>query len=363
MVSKMDNKKVLIINTIGLNFEGMTSVIYNYTSAMNKENLTFEFIAFQGMNEKLKKQFESLGKLLFVTKRKSNILKYCMDLITILKQKYDVVHIHGNSGTMFLEVILSKILGTKKVIIHCHNTRTNHPLINNCLKTPMIIFADKLLSCSKDSGKWLYGNKNYEVLPNAIDLKRFKFDCKSRSDLREEFNIKDNFVIGHIGHFTEQKNHVFLIDIFYEFHKKYPNSKLLLLSDGPLYETIQNKVHSLRLEKDVIFAGRRSDAYKIYNAFDVFVLPSLWEGLPLVALEAQANGLPVIMADTVTTDAICTSKVFTISLSEDTKKWVDTISSVLLEDDRENYDTLSEMTNHGFNIEKEAEKLRQMYLD
>jgi glycosyltransferase involved in cell wall biosynthesis len=170
------------------------------------------------------------------------------------------------------------------------------------------------------------------------------------------------YLVGHIGHFTEPKNHFFLIDVFAQFHKLEPKSKLLLISDGPRFRQVQEQVAQLGMEDAVIFAGRRSDVAGIYSAMDLFMLPSCWEGLPLVLVEAQVNGLPMLVSDVVTKVAKCTDRLTYKALDDGPQSWARSMQELLqapvdrLEDHR------PAIAAKGFDIHAEAEKLRKLYL-
>lgn len=355
-------KKVLILSTIGLNYVGITSVIKNYISAMDTTGLAFSFVAFPEIPESLKADFEKYGRVCCITNRKKSFASYLSDIFGLMKQGFDVVHIHGNSGTMLIEVLLAKLCGIRKVIIHAHSTQTNYPLVNRILKVPMMRLADLCIACSKASGDWLYGNYPYTVVNNAIDLPEFRFSEDSRKKYREAFAVQDAFLIGHIGHFTQPKNHFFLIDVFAAFHRLEPNSKLLLISDGPRFQKIKEKVEQLGLQDAVIFAGRRSDVAGIYSAMDLFILPSCWEGLPLVMVEAQMNGLPLLVSDAVTKAAKCTDRVTYKSLEDGAESWAETLQTL----QKKTYDRRTDyrgiIAEKGFDIQTEAAKLRSLYL-
>lgn len=355
--------KVLVINTIGLNYEGITSVIYNYLSSMDRDNLEFNFISFEGMDKELKSKFERFGIVFIVPKRKSNVKSYIKSVNNILKNHYDVVHIHGNSGTMAIETLLSKLHGIKKVIIHCHNITCNHPIFNKLFTPVMKYTADIYIACSNAAGRWLYGKSKYIVLNNAIDLDKFKYNDSNQKSCRMEFGLNNEFVVGHAGHFDKQKNHTFIIDIFAELHKKECDTKLLLISDGPEMEEIKNKVVLLGLEQDVIFAGRRGDMDRLYQAMDLFLLPSLWEGLPVVMLEAQACGLPVLVSDAVTKEAKCTKQTQYLSLDFGAEYWAEKILEIKKTGYIRNSDAANEIRQHGFDIKTEAYKLQEIYLN
>lgn len=356
-------KKILIMPTLGLDLEGITSVIYNYTKAMNREGLEISFLTYGDLKPVLRERFEALGEILFVSDRKQSTVGYVKDCMTLLRsRRFDAVHIHGNSGTMMIEVLLAKLCGVRNVMVHTHNTRTNHPVVNTLLKHPMMWLSQECLACSEGSGKWLYGKHPHKVLNNAIELSNFRFCESLRQRYREEFGIGDGFLIGHVGHFSEQKNHFFLIDVFATFHKLEPASRLLLISDGPRFQQVKEKVAALGLQDAVIFAGRRSDVAGIYSAMDLFILPSCWEGLPLVMVEAQANGLPVLASDVITGEAKCLDRVYYKPLEDGAESWAGELQRLknCFFDRQEG--VLTAVAEKGFDIQKEAEVLRNLYL-
>lgn len=355
-------KKVIIINTVGMGLQGITSVILNYVQNMDLSGLEINALTYSDTPAVIKNKLDKIGKTHIVPKRKNFLFKYIISLFTIMHCA-DVVHIHGNSGTMLIEVFVAKICRVKKIVIHAHSTKTSYPFINTILKRPMIWLADECIACSRAAGDWLYDKYPYTILNNAIDLKKFKFNIELREKYRNEFNVEANtFLIGHIGHFSDPKNHSFLIDVFYEYHKMHSNSKLLLMSDGPYFEIIKEKVSNLGLNSAVIFAGRRPDAAEIYSAFDMFILPSKWEGLPLVLLEAQANGLSAIVSDNVTLEAKCTDSIIYKPLKEGAINWAQSIEFIKNKQLNREIDTTKSIIEKGFDIRTEAEKLRQIYL-
>lgn len=356
-------KKILIINTVGFQYEGITSVILNYLRAMNRENLDISFLTYADTHQQLKEELGQFGRLLEVPDRKQNVRGYMSWLYRILAEECDVLHVHGNSGTMLIETALAKLRGVKKIIVHTHSTSTDHPFVNAVLKHPMIWLADECLACSSVSGEWLYGKHPYWVLNNAIDLEKYHFDPEKREAYRKELRVQpEEFLVGHIGHFTPQKNHFFLLEIFQVCYAQNTNVKLLLVGDGPDRAAVKEKVQEAGLEERVIFAGRREDAWALYSAMDLFLLPSRWEGLPLVALEAQANGVPVLMSTAVTMDAKCTEAVFYAPLTETPEEWTQHIADIRKMELPRTSANAGAIGKCGFDISQEAEKLREIYL-
>lgn len=359
-------KKVLIVSLVGLGYEGITSVIYNYCSNMDTNGLELNFVSFDDATDEINRKFSKLGKLHKIANRKTNFIKYTKNLNNILKKdRYDVVHIHGNSGTMAIEAFFAKLHGIKKIIVHSHNTQCDHPHLNLILAPIMRNMATDYLACSDASGKWLYGNKKFTVVNNAIDTERFRFNQQTRDECRKEFGLTDEFVIGHVGVFTEQKNHDFLIDIFNKYNKIYSNSKLVLISDGPKLEKIKEKVADYGLSGSVIFAGRRNDVERLYLAMDLFVFPSKWEGLPLTLIEAQTSGLYCLASEKVSKNSDLTGNIMYLPI-DNALLWKDAINKIYNNESERGQ--LSEMNIRkislkGYDIKTEAKKLRELYFE
>ena len=361
-------KKILIINTVGFDFEGISSVIVNYISHMDRSGLVFDFIAQPNIREDFKKLLTPLGNVSIIPDRKEDTCGYILGLNKVMsKKEYDAIHIHGNSGTMAIESFFAKLHHVNRIIVHVHTTKCDHPLINHMLKPIMKIFSTDLLACSNKAGKWLYGNRKFSVLNNAIDTERFRFNQQVRDECRKEFGLKDEFVIGHIGYFLDLKNHDFLIAVFNEYHKMNADSRLLLVSDGPKLREIQNKVQQYGIEESVIFAGRRKDVEKLYCAMDVFVFPSIHEGLPLTLIEAQASGLPCIASDSITNEVGLTPVLQFLSLEHGLLAWRNAIIKV--RNDLKDVDRIDMaqqcrdmLCNAGYDISQNARILKELYL-
>lgn len=356
-------KKILIINTVGYNYDGITSVILNYLKAMDRKDLVFSFAVYNDIPVGLRQELEGLGKPLMVPHRKRYLRGYVRELAHILAENYDVIHIHGNSGTMVIETVLAKLWRVKNIILHAHSTNTDHPLVNAVMKYPMMLLADTLLACSDAAGNWLYGKRPYCVLNNAIDFSQFQFHSANRDRYRSEFGIQDEeFLVGHVGHFTAPKNHFFLIDIFAAFHEKMPDSKLLLIGNGSDFAAVQETVRQKKLSDFVIFAGQRPDAAAIYNAMDLFILPSRWEGMPLTVIEAQVNGLPLLVSDVVAPDSNWTNRVFYKALADGAHSWADKMAAIRSAHFPRDDDMTEKIREKGFDIHQKAEALRKIYL-
>ena len=222
------------------------------------------------------------------------------------------------------------------------------------MQYPIRYISDYFFACSEAAGKWLFGNKvckskNYFIMNNAINTKEFIYNESIRLKKRQEFNIQNKLVIGHIGKILSQKNHNFLIDIFKDLNSKNKNAVLMLVGDGELKPLIKRKVDSLGLNEYVIFTGVRSDIPMLLQAMDVFVFPSIHEGLPVTLVEAQASGLPCFISDNITTEVMITNSVKRISLKKSPEEWTKEIFSSLKRHQRRNMS--SEIIRAGYDIE------------
>lgn len=292
---------------------------------MDRTNLKIDFVVINELSKEYKEELTSNGSEYFLLSRKSNPIKYLIQLERLIhKKKYDVVHIHGNSSLMLLDTLPCKLAGMKRIIVHSHNTTCKYVWIHKVL---MPVFSKTYtygLACSEDAGKWLYGKNEFQILRNGIETKRFAFDKGVREEYRNKINAGDKIVIGHVGNFIEQKNHSFLLDVFAAIKKRSDRYLLLLISDGALLEQMKAKAIKLGIEDSVIFLGKTLKVPQYLQAMDIFVLPSLFEGLPIVLIEALAAGLPCIVSERITKE-VDLANVFLYMDINEPKHWADSI--------------------------------------
>ncbi len=350
---------------------GIEAVVISEYLAMDKSKIQFDFICDEDSTNIPYDLIEKNGGRVIIIPPYQKAFKYHKELKKVLKENnYKIVHSHISTMSVF-SLFAAKCAGVPVRIAHSHSTTNKKEKKKNLMKQVLRpfskVFATNYMCCSELAGRWLFGDKEYDkgnvyLLNNAIDLDKFKYDEKLRKKKRKELGIKDDtLVIGHLGRFVAQKNHTFLIDIFNEIHKKNNNSILLLAGQGPLMEDIKNKVKDLNLDDSVKFLGQRNDANELYQAFDVFLLPSLYEGLPVVGVEAQAAGLLCYLSDDMTKETKVLDITKFMSLNNTPEEWADNIL-----DDVKKYkriDTSKEMTAKNFNIKEEAKKLEEYYLN
>lgn len=346
---------------------GVETVIMNYYRNIDKTKIQFDFVVHKGaLPQYITKVKKHGGKVYEITSYKSNILKYTYEIYKIIKENnYEIVHSNMNSLSGF--PLFAAYLACAKVRI-LHNHTTDNPaegirtIAKRILRPFARLFANQYWACSKLAAEWMYGknaviNGRVTIINNAINLEKFKFNKEKREKLRKELGVENCFVIGHVGRFMKQKNHEFLIEIFNEVLKQKNNAKLLLIGDGNLKSLIEAKVQNLGIEKAVIFLGVRNDVADLYNAMDVFILPSLYEGLPVVGVEVQANGLPFICSDKVTDEILLTNNIKLLSLRQPKTEWCSAIINAERKEIVNNEDILLK----NFDIKSESRKLENIY--
>ena len=351
---------------------GVESVVMNYYRHIDRTKIQFDFICDNDSTNIPYKEIEELGGKVILIPPYQKVFKYHRELKKVLKDgNYKIVHSHINTLSVF-SLFAAKCAGVSVRIAHSHSTTNKKEWKKNLMKLALKPFtklvATDYMACTEHAGRWMFGNKAFDtgkvyILNNAIDLDKFKYNEKLRKKIRKELKISDStVVIGHIGRFVTQKNHAQLIDIFNEYHKNNNNSVLMLIGQGPLMDTIKNKVNSLELDDCVMFLGQKDNVNEFYNAMDLFLFPSLYEGLGMVAIEAQTNGLEVLASDQVPYVANILNNMRFISLESDLTIWSNAINNcVKLSSNREK--NLDDMNERGYNIKKEAKKLEECYLN
>lgn len=358
--------KLLIVNTVPFKMTGMTSVIINYINVMNKEGFKIDILANDYILDENRKKIEELGCNIYLYKsKKKHPLGYTKYLEKILNENhYDIIHVHGNSSIMCMELSAAKKCGVPVRIAHSHNTTCSHKALHKLLYKKFINACNYRCACGVEAGKWLYRDKEFTVINNGIDVNKFEFNRDIRKQYREKLGINNEKLIVHVGNFVEQKNHTFLIDIFNEILKMDSNYKLLLIGEGILFDEIKKKVNELGIDKNVIFLGITYEVHNYFKASDSIILPSLFEGLPLTLIEAQASGLPCFVSTSVSKEVEVSNLVNFISLDKTAKEWAEKVinydydSNILIRDTYKN-----DVIKNGYDINMNAENLRKMYVD
>lgn len=290
---------------------GVMSVIMNYYRHIDRDNVQFDFLHFIACEDSYMEEIRELGgKIYCIDKPGSSFqsIKQLNSFFRLHAGEYTWLHNHEVYLTFLLRPI-AKRYGLEKFIVHCHATKysdkTLNAVRNRILCLPIRFMKVERFACSEAAGKFLYGEKmlkagNVFIMHNAIDCEKFRFRPEVRERLRKEMGLEGKFVIGHVGRFERQKNHEFLIEVFAECKKEIDSCILLLIGEGSLRAKIEKKVVEKGLENSILFLTKRNDMEYLYQVMDLFVLPSLYEGLPVACLEAQVSGLKCIVSRTVT---------------------------------------------------------------
>jgi glycosyltransferase EpsF len=342
----------------------------NYYRNINKNEIQFDFFM-DGLepspyDEEIRKLGGRVYKLpAYTDSIKDNLAGFRK----ILRENdYEIVHCHMNTLSVFW-LFAAKKEGVPIRIAHSHSTASKGEGIRNfmkyCLRTIGRIYPTHYCACSNYAGEWMFGRSHnrrpdINIVRNAIDITRFRYDAMARMHVRDEMGLSERFVVGHVGRFVFPKNHEFLLKIFAEVRMIRPDAILLLVGDGPLRNEMEKQVEGLQLGESVRFLGIRHDVQDLLQAMDVFVLPSRYEGLPVVGVEAQAAGLPCIFSSNISLEVMLTATCKMLDLKSSAAKWA---HAVIFEDKgncREKY--AAELREKGYDIRREAERLVSYYL-
>lgn len=298
------------------------------------------------------------GEIFHVEPKKNGAFKSFLSVYRLIKEKqYKYVLKTSQRSLAALDLLAAKLAGAKVRIYRSSNAGLVSPTTKEKLLQRLFAFmprcyANVKIAPSTEAAEYVFGKncikkEKAKLLKNGLDLNKFCFDQEGRNRIRKEFSIEDKLVIGHIGRFNGQKNHAFLLKIFEDIKKINPNSVLLLIGDGELQEKIKQKVKELGLETSVIFAGIRADVPQILSAMDIFVFPSYFEGMPNIILEAQTTGLPCLISDRITKEAIVCDCVKSMSLEKASLDWAN--EAITLKDDDRHSNELV-MREAGYDI-------------
>lgn len=329
-------KKILVFGMTE-NPGGIESVIMNYYRNINRNLMQFDFLC-NCETIAYEEEIRSLGgKIFSVTARKKDPLKFRSQMNVFMKnhaKEYDAIWVNVCSLVNIDYLIFAKKYGIPRIIIHCHNSDNDGGRIKKLVhlynKLRIEKYATDFWSCSDTASPWFFSQKiiqssKYKVIPNAIDVDQYKRNDKIRAEMRKKYQVEDKIVVGHVGRFHFQKNHRFLIDVFEQLAKRNEKYRLILIGQGTLENEIKQLVKQKGLEQKVIFCGVQSDTNKFYQMMDCFVLPSVFEGLGIVALEAQACSLPCVLSDQVPRVVKINDNVRFLSLKADLSEWADAI--------------------------------------
>ncbi len=350
-----------ILYTInGLRVNGMSTVIMQYISILDKCKYKITLMTDEIAPQYVEQLAKSNVNVFSTSNRKRKPIKYYWELKNLInREKFDVVHAHGNSATIAVEMLVAKKCNVPVRIAHSHNTTCKHKILDKILRPLLYKSYTKAIGCGVEAGEWLFGKREFDVVKNAVDLEHFKYDVIERDNIRKKLGVDDKVVVGHVGRFTEQKNHEAILDVFLRYSKSV-DALLLLIGDGPRNTFVKNLVKQLGIEDKVIFYGTTEDTSKLYSAMDIFLFPSKFEGVPLTLVEAQANGLPCFISDTISKEVVLTDLVRVLELRH-IEKWNNDIVFDLNIREEESQKALDILAIAGFDLAKLKNQLEKMY--
>ena len=369
--------KVLQIGDWEFGKNGIATLIYNFNQNLDAEKIIFDYVIPNKVNERYYKENieNKKGKIYELEINKTGINKkflYFFKLIKFLRNnRYEIIHINESTAHMMLYYsLICKIAGIKKIILHSHSSgfdsgkRGIKLVFHKISKLLLPLFTKNYLACSKTAAQWTFLKKYLNkviIINNGIDTEKFKFNLDKRNKIKKELKVEENFVLGHVGRMSYQKNHEFLIEIFKEIKKIIPESKLLLIGTGPLESKLKEKVKKLNLKENILFLGLKNNVEDYFQAMDLFLLPSHFEGLPVVGIEAQSSGLTCFFSKNISKEVKVINSCKFLSL-DDSKKWLEEIKKAKdnYSDAKRKYAFL-EIRKNGYDVKDCTKELIEIY--
>ena len=374
------SEPIRVLNVVGLMSPGgIETLIMNLYRNIDRDKVQFDFLTHKGIDGTFDEEIKRMGGKIYKMPQiregdktyYHRFFQYRRELkkFFVNHPEYHVIHGHMTNTAAIYMPIAKKYGKVSCCIAHSHLTQARPGLVGmltDILHKPLPHIATDYFACSEMAAKWIFPEEDIKagrvrIIKNGVDPKRFFFDQNKRAEIRREIGLEGKYVIGNVARFKTEKNHVFQIDVFERFHKKNPNSLLMLIGEGELMDSIKEKVEKLNLTNSVLFMGLRNDVPELMQAMDLFFLPSLYEGLPVVGIEAQATGLPVITSTGVTKETDITGNVKFLSLDDSIQKWVSEIEDTMLNFNRK--DMSSYIHDNGYDITETAKWIQDFYLE
>ena len=351
---------------------GDAKLLFDYYSHMDKEKVHFDFVIYDFYeNGLLEEPLREMGCTIYKLPRIKKDKKACLKgMEQVIKNgNYDVIHSHRGGRGIFV-MYYAKKHGVKKRVVHSHVAYEPVNKLTRCFNVFLSkitqMFATDLYACGHDAGVYMWGKRNVQngkvsIMTNAVDTERFRFSQDRRKQKRCELGVEDKFVIGIVGRLTAQKNYPFLFRVYKEVLKIRKDVTLVVVGRGLEEEKINAYAMELGIDKDIHFLGLRNDVPDMLNAFDLFVLPSLFEGLPVVLIEAQTNGLKQIVADTITQEVAVTDLIEYLPIENSESLWASKIIQCI-DNDFERSVYCEKVADAGYDITVEGKKMQSFYL-
>lgn len=344
---------------------GLETTIMNYYRHIDREKVQFDFLTHREYKADYDDEIKIMGGRIYRLPRLIPWSKeYCRKLEEFFEEHndYKVIHCHIDCMAS-IPLRAAKKAGIPVRIAHSHGSNQNYNLkylIKLYYRRLIPDVATDLFACGEEAGKWMFRGAPFTIMRNAINAERFLYNAEKAADVRSKLELENSFVLGHVGHFRVEKNHLFLLDIFEAVLKKEPDSRLLLVGEGIQMQPCVEKAKSLGIQDKVLFLGVRSDIPDLLQAMDVFTLPSTHEGLPVTMVEAQAAGLPCVVSNGVPFECKLTEQVYQVHLGAGLEAWADTILAMRNHQRQDNYERIAAA---GFDIKANARWLQEYYLN
>lgn len=355
--------RLLLVNAVETGFNGLTMFILKYLRHMDLSGMKVGYVAVNEPPGELRAALEALGVTIHVfSQRNRRPLAYVMGLARLIRrEQYAIVHVHGNSATLSVELAAAWLGGAKARIAHSHNTYCTHPKLNRLLNPIFQRLITDRMACGADAGRWMFGERPFEVIPIASDPAQYRFDAARRQSARAMMGVgEDDLLLGIVALLSPFKNHGFLLKAFAVARRSNPRLKLAIIGEGPLRGELEATIEKMRLSDAAFLTGNVSDVPDRLQALDLMVLPSLYEGFPNVLVEAQIAGLPVLVSDRVTRDCDITGLLTYLPL--EVKPWAEAMAGAQPSDRAANSALGCErLAERGYDVRVEAAKLRARY--
>lgn len=364
--TQVKQKKALILLPYLKNGDGTAVALMNYYQELIEHGWRIDFLVLKIFECEWLNKVKADGNNIYeLPKENKYSYKVSRKIRSIIKEgKYDIVHVNMPGHVGFETLKMARQYGIGKRIFHAHNPRNNLNL-KTVISTKVYDYllqreATELVACSKSAGNSRFGNKDFQVLKNVIDTDRFVYRLEDRRYIREKLHIEKKVVVGVVGRFAAQKNPEFLLECFAEYNQLNKESVLLWIGDGELQEKIQDRAKNMGLKGACLFVGRKNNIEKWYSAMDLFLLPSKFEGMGIVFLEAQCTGLPCFGSTNVPIETEVTELMHRISLKQEANYWATAMKKVTdMSGDRRS--RASEFINAGYTHEATKSDLLNMY--
>lgn len=359
--------RILHVMTGYLKYDGPTVSVLRYAEAMDREAVQIDFAACNQPPEDIARRMKDMGCRLFVLPaRLKKPVRYFLELKKLIaREKFDVVQVHGNSCTMALDLLAAKMGGAPVRAPYSMNSQCKYRVLHKLLRPAFDRLYTDAWACGDEAGKWLYPGKPFRVARIAVETAKYAFDPEARERCRREMGVTDEIVIGSVANFNVQKNHPFLLDVFADYHKINPASRLVLVGDGPQMGNVRMRIAQLGIGDCVSLPGSRSDVPQLIQAFDAMLLPSLYEGFPNVLVEWQCAGLRSFVSDTVTSAAALTPLVTFLPISDGVQPWTEELIRFVPPENRWEISraAVRQIVEKGYDIAASAAEVQKFYLE